>query len=378
MELNWRSVSAALVAATGLAGVATAGDPLPSETLVVRPTIESKGPLLLTGGERILVADAGELKWQGVVGLPGWRGQFLLNKGGQVIVTNSWWERGSTGKRTDAVEMWDLATLEKLPFEIEVPPRLALRGNDSTMLGLSSDEKFLLLQNATPATSVSVVDLQAKKFAAEIPMPGCFGIYPAMTAPGKFVALCGDGTAATVLLDAGGKSRGVARSEAFFDADVDPLFPKAVRNGDTLYFASFNGVVYQVDISGPTAKLASKFSLVEGVPGGWKPASENLATLAPAAGVMFISMFPGSGDGDHRVNGKQVWAVDLAAQKVLSRSTVKATNGIAYVDGPVPMLLSNNPEDRAIDKYIVQPAAGHALFFDRQWVVNSGPNLLVR
>jgi methylamine dehydrogenase heavy chain len=39
------------------------------------------------------------------------------------------------------------------------------------MAGLSADEKFLFLQNATPATSVTVVDLVANKFAGEIPIP---------------------------------------------------------------------------------------------------------------------------------------------------------------------------------------------------------------
>lgn len=378
MQFNWRSVATAFAAAAGISGLATAGDPLPGETLTMKPIIDSKGPLFLTGGERILVADIEKLKWQGVIGIPGWRGQFTLNKGGQVIVTNSWWERGSTGKRTDIIEVWDLASLAKLPYEIEVPARLALRGNDSTMLGLSSDEKFLFLQNATPATSVSVVDMNARKFAAEIPMPGCFGIYPAAGAANKFVALCGDGTAATVTVDTAGKSRGVVRSAAFFDADVDPLFPKAVRDGDTLYFASFNGSVYQVDISGPTATLVEKFSLVEGVSGGWKPASENLAAIVPGSKVMLISMFPNSGDGDHRVNARQIWSVDLATKKVLARSTVKAASGIAYSAGPVPTLLVNNPEDRSVDKYIVQPSAGYSLYFDRQWVVNSGANIMVR
>ena len=205
-----------------------------------------------------------------------------------------------------------------------------MRGNDSTMLGLSSDEKFLFLQNATPATSVTVVDMGAKKLASEIPMPGCFGIYPAATAANKFVALCGDGTAATVTVDAKGSSTGITRSSAFFDADTDPLFPKAARDGDTLYFASFNGLIYKVDISGATAQLVEKYSIVDGVPGEWKPASENLLAYAPAGKVLFISMFPNSKDGDHRVNATQIWSVDVASKTVLSRSTVNATNGFAY------------------------------------------------
>lgn len=379
MQSKRKAGAAAIMAGVGMAVAMAGGDPLPSETLVMKPRIDAEGPLFFTGGERLLIADVEGFKWQAVIGMPGRRGQYMVNGSGQVILTNNWWERGSTGKRTDIVEVWDVATASKLPFEIEVPPRLALRGNDATMLGLSNDEKLLFLQNATPATSVTVVDMAAKKFASEIPMPGCFGIYPATAAPGKFVALCGDGTAATVTVDASGKSKGVVRSAAFFDADTDPLFPKAARAGDVLYFVSFNGSVYEVDISGETSRLVRKFSMVEGVEGGWKPASENLLALVPDAGVLYVSMFPKSGDGDHRVSGKEIWAVDLAAGAVLSRSTVSgAANGLAYAPGPQPVLLVNNPEGKSVDRYKVQPKAGYALYFDKRWVVESSPNIVVR
>jgi methylamine dehydrogenase heavy chain len=379
MQLKWQAGAAALMAAIGMAGAVAGGDPLPPETLVMKPKIDSDGPLFFTGGERLLVADVEGFKWQAVIGMPGRRGQYLVTPSGQVILTNSWWDRGTTGNRTDIIEVWDVPTASKLPFEIEVPSRLALRGNDSTMIGLSSDEKFLFLQNATPATSVTVVDMVAKKFMSEIPMPGCFGIYPAARAPGKFVALCGDGTAATVTVDARGKSTGAVRSSAFFDADADPLFPKAARDGDTLYFASFNGTIYEVDISGATASLVRKFSIVKDVAGGWKPASENLLALVPDGKVLYVSMFPKSGNGDHRVAGKEIWAVDLAAGAVLSRSTVSGSaNGIAYAPKPVPALIVNDSEAKAVDKYIIQPKAGYALYFDKQWVVESAPNIMVR
>jgi methylamine dehydrogenase heavy chain len=375
---KWRSFAAAVAGAAGLAGSALAADPLPVEKLVVKPVIDSKGPLFFTNNDRVLVGDVEKFTWQGVIGQPNFRGQFLPTKSGQVIISNSWWERGNAGKRTDTVEFWDIPTLTKTPVEIEVPPRLALRGNDLTMIGLSGDEKLLFLQNATPATSVSVVDMTTKKFVSEIPTPGCFGIYPVTGSPGKFVALCGDGTAATITVDAKGAAK-LARSAVFFNADTDPLFTRASRDGDTLYFVSFLGSVYKVDISGPTATLVDKFSIVSGVPGGWKPASENGFSYSPEGKVLFVSMFPNSKDGDHRVNAKQVWAVDVVGKTVLSRSTLnKSSNGISYSAMPAPMLLVSNPDDKSIDKYIVQPKAGYSLYLEKSWVVNVGALIQVQ
>jgi methylamine dehydrogenase heavy chain len=381
MKFTWRSTAVLMGVAAGLSGGALAGDePLPVEKLVMRERIPSTGPLaFVSGNDRLLMVDAETLKWQAILGIPGWRGQFVLSKDPtKAVLTYSWWERGTTGKRTDLVEVWDIPTASSTGVSIEVPPRLALRGNDRTTIGLSADEKFLFLQNATPATSVTVVDMTAKKFASEIPMPGCFGIYPVTTVPNKFAALCGDGQVATVTVDGKGKSTGIERSGKLFDADVDPLFPNYVRDGDMLYFVSYNGDVYHIDVSGPAAKLAAKYSIVEGVPGGWKPAGEQLLAFAPEGKVAFVLMFPNSKDGDHRSFAKEVWAIDVANQKVLSRSTIFSTNGIAYGAKPTPALYANDNDAKQLVRYAVDPNAGWTIRVDKRHTVAASQRIEVR
>lgn len=380
MKFSWRSTAVVLSVAASLATAATAAEPLPVEKLVAAPRIPSTGPLVFASdGQRVMMADAVTLKWQAALGIQGWRGQFLFPKDpASVIMTNTWWERGTQGKRTDLVEIWNIPTATSTGVSIEVPPRLALRGNDKTMAGLSSDEKFLFLQNATPATSVSVVDMVAKKFASEIPMPGCFGIYPLTTAPNKFVALCGDGQAATVTVDAKGKSTGVERSGPIFNADEDPINTTYVRDGDMLYFVSFKGSVYKLDISGATAKLVEKYSIVDGVEGGWRPAGEQLLAFASGPKVMFVLMFPNSKDGDHRSYAKEVWAVDVTAKKVLSRSTISPANGVTYSALPTPALFMNDNDAKALVRYAVDPAAGYSSRVDKRVVVGVGQRLEAR
>jgi methylamine dehydrogenase heavy chain len=380
MKFSWRSTAVVLSVAASLATAATAAEPLPVEKLVATPRIPSTGPLVFASdGQRIMMADAVSLKWQAALGIQGWRGQFLFPKDPtSVIMTNTWWERGTQGKRTDLVEIWNIPTATSTGVSIEVPPRLALRGNDKTMAGLSSDEKFLFLQNATPATSVSVVDMVAKKFASEIPMPGCFGIYPVTTVPNKFVALCGDGQAATVTVDAKGKSTGVERSGAFFNADEDPINSTYVRDGDILYFVSFKGSVYKVDVSGATAKLVEKYSIVDGVEGGWRPAGEQILAFASGPKVMFVLMFPNSKDGDHRSYAKEVWAVDVTSKKVLSRSTISPANGVAYSALPTPALFMNDNDAKALVRYAVDPGAGYSSRVDKRVVVGVGQRLEAR
>ena len=80
-------------------------------------------------------------------------------------------------------------------------------------------------------------------------------------------------------IDAKGKSSGIERSGPIFNADEDPLFTGYAREGDMIYFASFMGSIYQVDVSGPTAKLVSKYSIVEGVDGRLEAGRRAVACL---------------------------------------------------------------------------------------------------
>ena len=379
MKHRWRSI--VMFTALGLStSQAHASDPLPIERLVTRPEIESSGPVLLgSDGQGIVIADVTTLKFQAVLTYPTWRGQFVLPKNGDLAyITSSYWERAARGKRTDVLEIWNVRTASQIGEGIELPPRLALRGNDKTMAELSADEKWLLLQNATPATSVSIVDMQAKKFAAEIPLPGCFGVYPLKSAANRFVSLCGDGTFVTVGFDGKGKSTGVQRSGEIFNADQDPLFTYSVREGDMLYFVSFLGSLYEVDVSGTVAKLVERYSLTEGLEGGFRPGGEQILAYVPEAKVVHVLMRPNSKEGDHREPSSEVWAVNVESNKVISRSTVASATGMTYAPLPKPALLINDRDGKQVIRYAVDPNAAYTVRAEKKLGVAMGHRLEVR
>jgi methylamine dehydrogenase heavy chain len=380
MNDHWRPLVMLAVLAGTIPSTHAGDDPLPVERLITRPNIESSGPLVYASdGQGIVLADAVTLKFQAVLAYPSWRGQFVLPKTGNVAyVTSSYWERAARGKRTDVVEIWDVPTATQAGTPIELPPRLALRGNDPTMAALSADEKWLFVQNATPATSVSTVDLQAKKFAAEIPLPGCFGVYPASGAANRFVALCGDGTFVTVSIDGKGRASGIERSGEIFNADEDPLFTAYGRKGDLLYFVSFHGSVYEVDVSGTTAKLLERYSIVDGVEGGWRPGGDQVVTLVPEASVLYVLMRANSKEGDHREPSSEVWAVSADTNKVISRSTVSGATGMTYAPMPRPALLMNDREGKALIRYAIDPNAAYTVRVEKKLGIAASHRLEVR
>src|SRR4030095_8523753 len=113
--------------------------------------------------------------------------------------------------------------------EIPIPPKRAEYYPGNAANALSDDGRFLAVFNLTPMTSLSIVDVRARRFVTEVPTPGCSLVYAA--GPRRFFMLCANGEALIVTLDDAGTAS-VSRSASFFDAQKDPLTEKAVRRAN--------------------------------------------------------------------------------------------------------------------------------------------------
>src|SRR5580692_9717873 len=84
----------------------------------------------------------------------------------------SFFSRGDHGTRTEVLEYYDTATLKPRSETILLSKR-AMSNQYSVFVVESAEAKYLMLQNATPAQSVSIVDLATKNLLSEIPTAGC-------------------------------------------------------------------------------------------------------------------------------------------------------------------------------------------------------------
>ena len=80
-----------------------------------------------------------------------------------------------------------------------LPTRTSDANTSIAYAALLDGERFLATFNQFPIASVSIVDLEKRRFAAEVAITGCAGIYP--IGERRFATLCGDGT------DRGGRAR---------------------------------------------------------------------------------------------------------------------------------------------------------------------------
>lgn len=223
--------------------------------------------------------------------------------------------RGTRGERTDVLTAYDKANLAPVA-EVVIPPRRASQMPTEYNLQLVDDEKLALIYNFTPAQSVAVVDVEQMEVLSEIPIPGCALVYP--MAGRAFGSLCGDGTMMSVQIDADGDLESSARTEKFFDADVDPLIEKPAYYGNTAYFTTFQGDLVPVDMSGNTPVVQDSWSLVEGVDGGWRPGGIALMKT-DSVGNLWVAMHPDGADGTHKSPAAEVWAFDVDNQSIMNR-----------------------------------------------------------
>jgi len=324
-----RGVLAALcAAATAAAAPPKAGAPLPNETLTMAPLqaadahrIYLSDPAMghLVDG-RLHIVDGASMRYLGMLGT-GFAAETVLSPDRRTLyVATTYLSRLQRGARTDVVEVYDSADLT-LQHEIEIPPRRAQSLPIKALLAVTPDSRYLLIQNATPATSVTVVDLPARKVVAEVPNPGCWGVIPWPSAPDRYSSVCGDGTLATVRIGADGKTQTLAPSKAFFDPDQDPVFMHYELLGNELIMVSYHGQVHAVALEGDRPTPREPWSLLDAASrnGRWAPGGYALFALDPETRRLYVGMHDGQAEGSHKNPAKQIWVVDLRTHKRVQR-----------------------------------------------------------
>jgi methylamine dehydrogenase heavy chain len=327
------------VAAGAQTGKAAAPPELPAETLGTS-TLAGKTTERVYVGDvaiahivdgRLRVFDARGGKLLGMIAT-GYAGNFVVNaKADEIVIATTYFTRLARGERTDVLEVYDAQTL-KPKHEIVLPMKRAQTLNYRGLVSLTANGRFALVQNATPATSITVVDLAERKVAGEIPTPGCWGTLPSATQALRFAMLCGDGKVATVTLDDKGAPADRQVSDKMFDADADAWFATGEPIGDRWHFLSFKGVLHEVDVSGAKAVLKSSKDLISAAQKkqGWRPGGYQAFALHPSGRWLVAAMHDGGREGSHKLPAKQLWMWDLQSSKRIATAPGQGSASLVF------------------------------------------------
>lgn len=283
---------------------------------------------------RVHVLDGQTMRYLGMTGT-GFSGHQILTPDGQWLINVATYSsRLQRGVRTDVAEVYRASDLT-LQYEIELPPKHAQALMIKALLGTTPDGRFLLVQNATPATSVTVVDLQQRKVTAEFQNPGCWGVMPWTDGSARFSTVCGDGTLKSFSVDAAGQVVQVHVSAKFFDPDTDPVYTHFDTVGDRVVMISYNGTVHGLQLSGSEPRFDKPWSMVTDAADQrrkWKPCGYQLFAVDPARKQLIVGMHPNAIEGSHKSPAQQLWVFDLAKQQRVAR--VPGHNASAMVMSP--------------------------------------------
>lgn len=309
------------------------------------------------GASSINIFSAADLTFKGNLSTGG-MSQMLISPDGKTAYTVSVYQkRYAYGDAEMVLQYFDVATLSPTK-EILLPPKFAMVSPYESIVAQSADGKYIYVQNATPATSVTVVDTAAGKVSGEIPTPGCFGIYPSLRGS-KFSAICGDGTFASYTLKPDGAAADRTQSAKIFDVDKDPLFLQSARANGELIFLSYHGNLYRIADNAPVITLSETRSITQGVSGGWAPGGYEIFAYNKPNDVLFIGMHPDAKNGSHKQGAKEIWAYGLKAKKLLYRSPVDDVVALTVSDDPVPVLFAI--KDKATQRFEADPEAKFVL-----------------
>ena len=246
----------------------------------------------------------------------------------ELYIPETHYSRGSRGERTDVLTIYDALALAPVA-EVVLPPRRAINTLPVANATLSDDGRFALVFNMTPATSVSVVDLERRELAAEIATPGCGLVYAA--GERRFFSPCADGSLLVVTLDADGREASKRRTPPAFDPRRDPVTEKAVRSGDEWLFVSYEGRVHPVDVSGPELRLGDAWDLIgaEDRAKSWRIGGTQHLALHRESGRLYSLVHRGPPDSA-KAPGTELWVYDLARRERVQRIELH-NPGITYL-----------------------------------------------
>lgn len=236
----------------------------------------------------------------------------------ELYVDETYYSRGTQGERTDVLSIYDARTLKRTG-EVILPEGRALLVSKLPAAALSPDGRFLLSYNMAPATSVSLVDIKARRYLGEIESPGCALVYP--TGERTFSMLCPDGSFVDVAYDENGGAE-IFQNEPFFDSETDPVFSHGAIDvaAGKGFFVSYEGMLYEIGIADGRTRVADRWSILSeaDVAEGWRPGGWQLLDYQPALGRVFVLMHRGP-KWSHKWPGEEIWVLDPATNTRVAR-----------------------------------------------------------
>jgi methylamine dehydrogenase heavy chain len=349
------AVGAAFLGLTQWSLTAVADESFKPEVFTVEEAIP-KGPNVFVNeagwdaASKIHVYGQDGLTYKGLLSL-GLTSQILLSKdASKVYAFSDYMKRYSYGPVESVLQIFDVNTLTP-ETEIVIPNQAAKAIGMSQLLEKSADESLIYIQNATPATSVTIANQKIGVVQGIIPTPGCYGIIPS-TRGYRFSTWCGTGQFKTFTVN--GDQYSVETSDPLFDSENSPLYVHSQRLKDgKLLLVGFNGDLVIADDSGPTMRFLETIPVASKEEGNWVPGGYMVTAYNAPNDLVYMIMHSDAYEGSHKDGSEEIWAYSLKKRKLLSRSPAEHLVAITVTQDKTPKVYGSNEDEESVDEYTV-------------------------
>ena len=282
------------------------------------------------------VFDAADGEMIGTLSLTPWTPTVRRHaERGEIYAAETHYSRRHDGERTDLLRIYAHETLSP-QGEIPIPKKIAALHRH--YLGILSGGRFVTVYNMTPAQSVSVVDVEDRRFVGEISTPGCAVTLPA--GERGFLMMCGNGTLQWIGLDDTGDEANRVRSPSFFSVEDDPLFDQPTRTTAGWQFLSFAGQTMEVAVDNGEIVIGESWSILGEDDAGWRPGGGQPTAFHAGHDLLVVLMHQGGVDTQDQ-DGTEAWILDRGTQRRIGRITFEApASELLVVEGDEPLLLA--------------------------------------
>ena len=282
------------------------------------------------------VFDAADGEMIGTLSLTPWTPTVRRHAGrAEIYAAETHYTRRYDGERDDVLRIYAHSTLNPVA-EIDIPDKMTALHRH--YLAILSDGRYATVFNMTPAQSVTVVDVENRRFVGEISTPGCATLLPA--GERGFLMMCGDGTLQWIGLDEDGAEAARVRTDPFFSVEDDPLFDEPVRTPDGWQFMSFEGKTLEAVVRDGAIVVGESWSLLGEDDEGWRPGGDQPATYQAGNDLLAVLMHQGGKDTQHAA-GPEAWVFHRADQRRIGKIKFdEPASGVLAIDGDEPMLLA--------------------------------------
>lgn len=306
-------------------------------------------PNFVPGTAHLLDADRGKFLGMLTMGY-GLTALGLPTHGNEIYAVETHYSRTTRGERKDFVVIYSAKDLSAVS-EIAIPPKKLSAVPMLSFVGLTDDDQFLLVYNFTPSQSVSLVDVQKRRFVAEIETAGCGLTLPAGNR--RFLMLCGNGDLRDITFNDNGEVISNRISEKIFDRKKEFLTEKAMRLGNTWFFVSNEGEIQEVEVSADGVNIKPRWPLFSSdeLAAGWKIGGQQHLAIHQKDQTLYAAVHQGGLDS-HKDPGTHIFVYDLdSRQKKTSIELTRPANAMQVTQDDKPLLITTNAYPAIVDIY---------------------------